>query len=312
MKLRALLFFFTAVLACLALAAPALAQTEPRVEVTELAGFDPSLGKQYPLASFEWPSHRQFCAMVRYQTSGYAKRKGVTVFIALANRDGKVIYKYERELQQHAGPHELIVPEVFELAEMFGNQRYQLSCEIKLRGSNRATSAKEIVISGPAVPTVVIRDLKLLVPGTGEQLDSIGPGTPYELVGTVSVDGNTAGRLPQLVIWALMDNDVLTDDPWQPEPFSDQYWGIRQLDAADGKWRFAVSGRMPAQFIENSVSSQPFTFHIAVAFTPDTLTAELLKGTVLASGSGGLVSPDLDDRIITMEANWDWNLERMR
>jgi hypothetical protein len=294
------------------LAAPALAQTEPRVDIVELSGFDPSLGKQFPLATFEWPSHRQFGAFVRYQTSGYTKRKGVTVFLALTDRDGKIVYKYERELQQHAGPHELIVPEVFELAEMFGSQRYQLSCEIKLRGSNRATSTKEVVVNGPAIPTVVIRDLKLRDPATGEQLDAVGPGAPYQLVGTVSVDGNTTGRLPQLMVWAFMDNDVLTDDPWQPTLFSDQYWGEAQLDAVNGKWHFAIEGRMPAQFIENLVSSQPFTFHIATVFTQDTMSTEMLKGTVLASGSGGLVSPDLDDRLIIVEANWGWEIERMR
>jgi hypothetical protein len=293
-------------------ATPALAQSEPRVEVLSLAGFDPTLGKQFPITSFDWPSHRQLCTLVRYQTSGYTKRKGVTVFLALTDRDGRVVYKYERELQLHAGPHELIAPKVFELAEMFGSQRLQLSCEIKLRGSNRATNSQELVVNGPPVPTTVIRDLKLLDPVSGEPLEAIGAGTPYQLVGTVSVEGNSSELHPRLVVWGLMDNDVPAGDPFQVEPFSDQHWGWAQLDAANGKWRFAIDGRMPAQFMENLVSSQPFTFHIAAVFTEETMATELLKGTVLASGSGGLVSPDLDDRLIVMEANWDWDLERMR
>ena len=290
---------------------PAFSQTEPRVEIISLAGFDPSLGKQFPQASFDWPSHRQMGLLVRFQTTGYTKRKGVTVFIALADRDGQVVYKYERELQVHAGPHELIAPKVFEIAEMFGSTRYQLTCELKMRGSNRQTSAQELVVNGPAVPTTVIRDLKLLDPVSGEQLDAVGPGVPYELVGTVSIEGNTSERLPRLVVWGLMDNDAPAGDPFQDAPFTDQNGGWVQFDAPNGKWRFAIEGRMPSQFTSNEISSQPFTFHIAAVFTDDTMATELLKGTVLASGSGGLMSQDLDDRLIIMEANWDWDLKRM-
>ncbi len=303
---------FTALsLACL-IAAPAIAQEEPRIEVVTLSGFDPTLGKQYPLSSFDWPSHREFSLMVRYRTTGYTKRKGVTIFLALSDRDGNAVYKYERELQLHAGPHELIAPQVFQLAGMFDSQRYQLSCELKMRGSNRVTGAQEIVINGPPVPSTVIRDLKLLDPVSGEPLDAIGPGMPYQLVGTVSIEGNTSERAPRLAVWGLMDNDDPAGDPFQDAPFSDQNWGWVQLDAPNGKWRFAVEGRMPVQFLPNEVSSQPFTFHIAAVFTDETMATELLKGTVLASGSGGLVSNDLDDRIIVLEANWDWALDRMR
>lgn len=291
-------------------ASAALAQ-EPAIRILETYTFDPTEGKQHPRTEFNWPRQVRLSALVRFATEGYERRKTVELFLVLTDRNGDVMHKHTRELTLHAGEHEYVLPYVANIGELYRTERFSLEVEAKLAGANRDTDQVEAVVNGPKMPEVMIQDLRLLDPTTYEVLTAMAPGQQFLVQGTVTVRGNTTPRLPTLVVWGLMTKDELVADHWNDMPYADCYWDQAQLDDPNGRWQFSLAGQMPDRFIQNVVESQPFELTFTVAFIADAAVAEQLSGTVLASGSGELVSKSLDERLITLERNWHWEVAQI-
>ncbi|GEM_PF-2557784 len=294
----------------LASVSAALAQ-EPAIRILETFTFDPTEGKQHPRTEFNWPQQVRLSALVRFVTEGYERRKTVELFLVLSDRNGDIVHKHSRELTLNAGEHEYLLPYVANIGELYGADRFTFDVEAKLVGANREADQVEAVINGPAMPEVVIQDLRLVDPATHDVLTALAPGQQFLAQGLVKVRGNTTPRLPMLVVWGLMSKDELVVERWDDMPYSDCYWDQAQLDEPNGWWEFSLVGRMPERFIQSIVESQPFELVFTVAFVADAAVAEQLNGTVLASGSGDLVSKSLDERLITLERNWHWEVAQV-
>jgi len=292
------------------LAVPAQA-ADSSISLTSFYAYDVGTGKQSGRTNFTWPEQAAIGALVRFETSGYEKRKTAEVFYSLTDRRGETLEKHTAELSVHAGEHEYVLPLRIELERLFGADRYKLHVEAKLAGANRVSDEVELVLTGPPLPTVNVADLRLVDPDSGEVLDKLAPRQQFRILGTIAVQGNTTKRLPLLTVWGLMNKDELLVEHWTAPPFCDTYWDRYQLELPNGKWRFAIDGRMPEHFVQNAVESQPFEFTFTTAFTSGAYLVETLAGTVLASGTGTQVSSDLDDRLIELERNWHWEVERM-
>ncbi|MBN2082814.1 hypothetical protein JW859_11505 [bacterium] len=292
------------------LAVPARA-ADSTISLISFYAYDVEAGKQAGRTNFTWPDQAIIGALVRFETTGYDKRKTAEVFYSLTDRRGETLEKHTAELSVHAGEHEYVLPLRIELGRLFGADRYKLHVEAKLAGANRVSDEVELVLTGPPLPEVTVADLRLVDPDSGDVLDKLLPRQSFRILGTVAVRGNTTKRLPVLTVWGLMSKDELTVADWTEPPFCDTYWDRYQLDRPNGKWRFAIDGRMPEDFVQNAVESQPFEFTFTTAFTPGAYLVETLSGTVLASGTGTQVSSDLDDRLIELERNWYWEVERM-
>lgn len=301
-----LLIVAAAVVLCSAQAEP---KTDPRVEIMDFHAFDPMLGKQHELAEFVWPSHREVSALVRYEASGFAERKTASIHFAVTDRYGAVLFKDTRELALYAGQHEWVMPFNMDLSRLYATDRYNVRVEVKLTGGNRVEDVLEVIINGPPPPQVTFSNLSLTDPVSGEVLSNLKPRQLVMVGGTVEVAANTTPHLPRFMAYGLMSKDSLIIEDRDRMPFCDSYWDMAQLDLANGKWNFAIEMRMPGMFVENAVESQPFEIYLVVAFTPEASTTEVIAGTVLASGTGLLVSKNLGERLLMVERNWYWELE---
>ena len=288
----------------------ALAQ-EPAIRILETYTFDPTEGKQQPRTEFNWPRQVRLSALVRFSTEGYERRKTVELFLVLTDRNGDVVHKHSRELTLHTGEHEYVMPYIANIGELYRTERFSLEVEAKLVGANRVTDQVEAVVNGPAMPEVIIQDLRLVDPASHEVLTAMAPGQQFMAQGMVTVRGNTTPRLPTLAVWGLMSKDELIVERWDDMPYSDCYWDQVQLAEPNGRWQFSLAGQMPDRFIQNIVESQPYELTFTVAFIADAAVAAKLSGTVLASGSGELVSKSLDERLITLERNWHWEVAQV-
>lgn len=285
-----------------------VAAEDESVTILAFHSFDPTSGKQIIDTNFNWPEDPEARALVRFKTDGYDKRKTVELYFVVYDRNMDVAYEHSRSIQVHAGEHEYIFPYHLDISKFFEQTRFRARVEVKLVGANRASDEFEMVVNGPKIPDIEIKDLLLKDPETGATIVSIKPNQEYMLTGTVNVSGNTTNQLPKLVVWGLMTHDEIEVHTWEEMPFSDYYWDQAQFNKPNGKWRFEIEGRMPLRYLPSGVESQPFEFTVAVAFTSDAFTWEKLSGTVLISGSGTFLSDDLDDRLIFMERNWKWEL----
>lgn len=302
------MFAVTTIVILFALAAPATAQ-EPGIQITQFYAFDPAQGKQTGVERFDWPASREMLAIVRFTSSGYDKRKTVEVFSSLAGRDGKTLAKWDRSMSLHAGDHEVILPLRFDISRFFAQDRLVLSVEVKLAGGNRQNRTLEIVVNGPNVPRVSFTGLKLLDPDTGQVLERVLPGRRFRLTGEVGISGNNSDTMPGLHIFALVSQDEIKHDLFTNSPFSDIYRDSRDLNTRNGRWRFSLLGEMPAKFIKDPGTSQPFEIHCSIVFSEDMVLGERLGGTILPPGGEGFVSGDLDERLIRIERNWLWSVE---
>jgi len=304
---RLVLMFLVLVAATTAVHAQEV-EVDPRVEIMDYYAFDPTLGKQTEYAEFSWPSQHEASALVRFETTGYEERKSVTVFFAVNDRYGELVYKDNHEMSLHAGQHEWIMPYSLDISRLYDDYRYVIKVEVKLTGANRVEDATEIVVHGPKLPVVKFSDLRLEDPLSGEHLNKLKPRQLVMIKGTVEVTGNTTPHLPVLVVYGLMSKDTIEVDDWQSMPFCDLYWDQAQLNKTNGKWDLVIEGRMPAKFIENTVESQPFEINLLVGFSPVHYETEVIAGTIMASGTGMLVGKNLGDRLLQIERNWYWEL----
>jgi hypothetical protein len=306
--------YLTATLALLllGLALPQGARADGSAAIVSVYAFDPGLGKQRELSAFTWPTNRQLCALVRFNTTGYEGRKTVELFTSLTNRAGQVYRKFSAQVSVSPGEHEYIIPEVFRIDQMFVSERFLLKGEIKLAGGPRESKQVEVVFNGPAVPRVAIENLKLVDPKTDKPLKGIQPGQKFKITGAVSVAGNSTKLLPDLVAWAVMSDDTLKSDPWTQDQFSDTFWDRATLNAPNGKWRFSIEGQAPEFFVTDKPGSQPFMLHFAVEFAPGTKVEAQLGGTVNSGKGAFSISKDLELRLMRLERNWRWDVKTMR
>ena len=307
--MRNLIILVACLLAC-AMTGTARAQNpDPSVQLLEFYAFDPTGGKQLQRERFNWPAQRRIGALVRFETLNYDKRKTASMFLTLKDRNGKDLFRDNHDLTIHAGEHEYVFPLDLDIRNMFLEDRFKLDVEIKLTGGNKISSQLEIIVNGPSMPDVTISGLTLVDPDSGKPLELVKPGQSVRLIGKVSVSGNTTDILPQLMIWGRMSNEELEIDPWDPAPFSDVYRDSTSLMKANGSWNFGLNATMPTHFKAGAAESQPYEFKIVVFFTRQAVRSTEISGTITASGSGNLLSSDLDDRLLSLERNWHWDIQ---
>jgi hypothetical protein len=304
-----LLICLACTLAC-CLGSPAQAQVaEPSVKLLDYYAFDPTGGRQLRRESFNWPEQRRISALVRFETLGYDKRKTASVFLTLKDRQGQDLFRDSKELTVHAGEHEYLFPLDFDIRNMYIEDRFKLDVEVKLTGGNKVSSQIEIVVKGPPMPDVAITGLTLSDPDTGKPLEEVKPGQRVRVAGKVSISGNATDILPVLMVWGRMSNEELKIDPWDQAPFSDIYRDSTSLASPNGNWSFGLNATMPTHFLAGIAESQPYEFKIVVFFTKQAVRSTEISGTVTASGSGALLSKDLDDRLLSLERNWHWTIQ---
>lgn len=304
-----LLIGLACVLAC-CLGSPAQAQeSDPSAKLLDFYAFDPTGGKQLQREAFTWPTQRRISALVRFETSNYDKRKTASVFLTLKDRRGQDLFRDNKDLTIHAGEHEYVFPLDFDIRNMYLEDRFKLDVEVKLTGGNKVSSQIEIVITGPPMPDVAISGLMLVDPDSGKPLEEVQPGQRVRLIGQLNVSGNTTDILPILMVWGSMSNEELKIDPWDVAPFSDIYRDSTSMAKPNGNWSFGLNATMPTHFLASVAESQPYEFKIVVYFTKQAVRSTEISGTVTASGSGALLSKDLDDRLMSLERNWHWTIQ---
>jgi hypothetical protein len=277
-------------------------------------------GRDEPL--FKWPGPLQLSAQLSFTLGGYSGARQVELFAVLfeerpgvAKRDQQPLTKLRGRHELAAGPQRLAFPELWRTDEAAGRRRYRLELEAGVKGGKAVNLVQYFVVDGPPPPQVEIISLDSWNPASARQDAYWQPGDTVQLNLLFELSGNQARRGPNLVVYAVMEEDRylmgLEEAPgaWQPA----QNWDALALPPEDGVYQCVLQARLPAYFGEPWDSQHPFTVHVALDSGAGRPVAAKAEGTLVDYQPGEeRREPDLEPRLIRLDSAQRWDIRRIR
>jgi hypothetical protein len=302
------------------------AQTKPTLEALQVQVLaDGQAASQFALGGeprFDWPASQQLSAELSFRLAGFSDLRQVEVFAVLFNDRPGQRSKFEAPLVKLRGRHELgageqriAFPELWHCAELPGLRRFRLEVEVALKGAKPLKSSQQFVVEGPALPELEIISFDSWNPGDSRAAAFWQPGELVQLNLLLELRGSQARRGPNLVIYAIMDEDRylmgVEDEPgsWREA----RNWDVRRLPSEDGVYQCILQARLPQVFGEPWSSNHPFTIHAVLDSGAGTPVAAKTQGSLVDYRPGeARREPELDFRLIELDPATRWDLRRIR
>lgn len=300
--------------------APALSGLHLRVLAEGNPALQAALGGE---PRFVWPDEQQLSAELDFTLEGYSGTRSVELFAVLfEERPGQRDSKYAQPLVKLKGKHELPIgaqrlafPELWHTQEVPGLRRYRLEIEAALKGAKAVKLTQHFVVEGPPLPEVEIISLESWNPADSRESAIWQPGEMVQLNMLFELRGNRARRGPNLVVYAVMDEDrYLMELEDQPETWREtRNWDARALPPEDGVYQCVLRARLPVVFGEPWNNQHPFTIHAVLDYGAGRPAAEKTQGTLVDYHSGEeRREPELDFRLIDLDPAQRWDIRRVR
>lgn len=272
---------------------------------------------------FSWPDEQQLSAELSFTLTGYSGQRSLELFAVLfeerpGQRDKRKVLPLAKLRGKHElapGPQRIAFPELWHSAELPGLRRYRLEVEAALKGAKPVKQTHYFVVAGPPLPELELISFEGWNPADSRESALWQPGELVQLNLLVELRGNRARRGPQLVIYAVMDEDrrlmALEDDPgtWRAA----RNWDVRQLPPEDGVYQCVLTARLPAVFGEPWNGHHGFTIHAVLDAGAGEPVAARTQGNLVDYRPGEeRRETELDLRLIELDPAQRWDLRRLR
>jgi len=270
----------------------------------------PSFNK---LAGFTWPEVEELNALVRIDLAGFIGEQKVDLFMVVRDDDDEVISKHRGKHWLPAGEHDLLFPEFIRTDSVFGERTLYLEVELALRGAAPVYDELAFDITGPGEPEVDIWDIEIYNPEQKRKNHSFAPGEAFVVEAVIEIENNESTVQPELVLFAMMEEDgYLVDPDLSYQPYK-VHWDMREVDFTEGVYEVRAAGVLPMFFAEPYNFSHDWRVYVIVDFGPGAVTSDYRRAELRDFQTGShRESDELADRLIEIERSYRWETRRLR
>lgn len=298
---------------------PAAAPAQDRhAEITDFYVYPDESPRFNKLGGFAWPDVEELNALVRVDLGGFRGEEKVDLFMVVIDdesddEDELIVSKHKLKFFLPAGEHDLVFPRFIRTDGVFGERTFRLKVELGFKGTAPQYSEIGFDITGPEAPDVEILDVELRNPQESYRTSYFGPGDEFEIEALIEIGSNESSVEPQLIVFAMMEDDAFLIDPeLNYQPYS-AHWDRLTVPWQEGVFEVRARGHLPYFFAEPYNYFHDWRIYVILDFGPGEVTSDYIDGQ-LQDGNAGehRATDELSERLIELDRAGSWEVRRLR
>jgi len=269
---------------------------------------------------FEWPEVEELNALTTISMAGFPREQKVDFYLVVFDNDreddrGKptVYYKDKAKHYLPAGTHDIVFPAIMRTDELMGRRSFTAEIEVSTTGVLPSRAEFSFVVIGPDPPEIDLVDLAIWHPLDDQRNQQFSPGDEFLVSALIEVEENVSNIKPNLVIYAMMEEDQFLVSPELDYQPYEEHWDVRSVELNDGLYEVRATGQLPVCFAEPFDFSHAFRVYVVVDFGPGVTASDYIRETLYDYDTGShRQSDEMLDRLIHLDRGYQWEIRRVR
>ena len=274
---------------------------------------DDELKNLNKLGGYTWPEVTQLNALIKVRVGGFAGEEKVDLYMVVLDEDEEVVSKHKGKHYLPPGEHSLVFPHFISTTDVFNRRDFELEVEADMKGVKPVYDDLNITLEGPEAPEVDILELDIYDTEDDFGQTYFQPGDQFVFEALFEVEDNDSDVAPEVIIFAMVDEDAFLIDPeMNYQPF-DAHWDSRRMDSTEGLFRVRAEGILPLYFSDYHDLTHDWRVYLIVDFGEGATEMDYEASTIFDHDSGeDRYSEELADRLIEIDRGYLWEVKRLR